>query len=247
MKTSSTDVLTPIFGGPHVPVTYVTPKDLSQIDLRLGIVLVPGFRSTRTSSTYTELAAKITSELGFPVASFDHPGHGDDRGGDVDQFTLSSGMGRLLDVCTSFRTLLRVNQVVIYGKSMGGYLASLAPRYLDDMVAGLVLDAPAMYSKEWWAEPLSSFTQEEFISFRNSGAVSEHSGIADMCGFEEPLLVIEHGADTSVPARQVVQLFAASPSKRKRYVRIDDMPHSGGTEQQRVELQASVIDFLRGI
>ena len=108
-----------------------------------GLVWLPGYRSDMESTKATALDQEAV-RLGLALLRFDYSGHGRSEGRSEDG-TISRWLEEALAI---FRAETEGPQIVL-GSSMGGYLALLAARALNesgaaDRLAGLILIAPAV-------------------------------------------------------------------------------------------------------
>src|SRR5580704_10569207 len=108
-----------------------------------GLVCLSGYRSDMDSTKATALDAEA-ERRGFGSLRFDYSGHGR-SGGRLEDGTISRWLEEAL-------TLLRAESEgpqILVGSSMGGYLALLAARALNEAgeaerIKGLILIAPAV-------------------------------------------------------------------------------------------------------
>jgi pimeloyl-ACP methyl ester carboxylesterase len=110
---------------------------------RPGLVWLSGYRSDMDSTKATALDAEA-ERLGLGLLRFDYSGHGR-SGGRLEDGTISLWLEETLAV---FRAETLGPQIV-FGSSMGGYLALLLARSLSESgesarLAGLILIAPAV-------------------------------------------------------------------------------------------------------
>ncbi len=109
---------------------------------RPGLVWLCGYRSDMDSTKATALDAEA-ERLGLGFLRFDYSGHGKSEGR-LDEGTISRWLEEALAV---IRARTKGPQILV-GSSMGGYLALLATRALNEAepgrVAGLILIAPAV-------------------------------------------------------------------------------------------------------
>ncbi len=108
-----------------------------------GLVWLCGYRSDMDSTKASALDAEA-ERLGLSLLRFDYSGHGR-SGGRLQDGTISQWLAETLAI---FRAETEGPQIVI-GSSMGGYLALLAARALQEAgeserLAGLILIAPAV-------------------------------------------------------------------------------------------------------
>ncbi len=123
-------------------IAYVR-RTAAEADGRPGLVWLGGFRSDMSATKATALDA-YAAENGRAALRFDYSGHGLSDGRFEDG-TISQW---LADSLAAITRLTQGPQVLV-GSSMGGWLALLAARALQesgegDRVAGLVLVAPAV-------------------------------------------------------------------------------------------------------
>src|SRR5208283_1475792 len=110
---------------------------------RPGLVWLSGYRSDMDSTKAAALDAEA-ERLGLGLLRFDYSGHGRSDGR-LEDATISLWLEETLAI---FRAETDGPQIV-FGSSMGGYLALLAARALhqageSDRLAGLILIAPAV-------------------------------------------------------------------------------------------------------
>lgn len=140
------------------------------------VVWLGGFRSDMTGSKAEALAAWGRA-TGRRVVRFDYSGHGASGGRFVDG-TISRWAGEALAVIDRFAP----GRVVLVGSSMGGWIALLLARRLQDAgqgdrLAGLVLVAPAPDFATRLMEP--AFTEAMRDELARTGAVRLPSAYSD--------------------------------------------------------------------
>ena len=112
-----------------------------------GVLWLPGFNSSMTSSKATALAT-WAGRTGRALTRFDYSGHGSSDG----KFTDGTIGQWLADTRAVFEQMTLGPQIVV-GSSMGGYLGLLLAQSVPERLAGLVLIAPAwnMTERLMWA------------------------------------------------------------------------------------------------
>ncbi|MEO1066018.1 MAG: alpha/beta hydrolase [Pseudomonadota bacterium] len=149
----------------QVPPTKVKPRSISIGDgsdtraiallrqegdpAKHGLFWLSGFKSSMMGEKATAIAAWAT-EANHTFTRFDYSGHGL-SGGAFEEGTISRWLGEALAVFTSETT----GPQVMIGSSMGGWIALLLARALQDKerLRGMVLIAPAwdMTERLMWA------------------------------------------------------------------------------------------------
>lgn len=153
-----------------------------------GLFWLGGFRSDMMGSKAMALDA-LGAEKGLAVTRFDYSGHGI-SGGDFDDGTIS----RWLEEALAIFATTTGPQIVI-GSSMGGYLALLLTRRLNELgtprVKGLVLVAPAVDMTH--ELKLKRLTPEEHERLYNEGYIDQPSAYSDI-PYRTTRALIEDGA-----------------------------------------------------
>ena len=198
-----------------------------------GLIWLCGFRSDMDSTKARALDAEA-ARRGLGLLRFDYSGHGSSDGRIED-----GAISRWLEETLAILRAESVGPQVILGSSMGGYLALLAARALDeaaetDRLAGLILIAPAVDFTEsliWqrapeearraimdegaWLRP-SAYSQEPDCFTR---ALIEdgrkHLLLGNMIRTHCPVIVLQGMRDEDVPyahALALMERFGGDPA-----------------------------------
>jgi uncharacterized protein len=201
---------------------------------RAGILLIHGLHSTQAG--YQERAAALTEQLGAVCLTFDLGGHGESEGS---QPVLSLA-DHVADVVAAYDRLVEERDVDparigVAGASYGGYLAAVLVGRRP--VARLAVRAPALYADaDVWVPPGA-----------RSGAWpgpgdGPNAALDALRAFRGPVLVVESGADTVVPADMVGAYVDAAP--RAQHVVMEGVEHALAQPEWRAAFLSHLLTFF---
>lgn len=180
-----------------------------------------------------DVMANLRDELQATVFIFDYRGYGHSEGTPSEAGIIRDGQAaqRLL----AERMGVAPNEVVLYGRSIGGGVAvavasELGARALvvHDSFADMVAVAAHHYSYL----PVRMLMRNRYPSAER---IKDYDG---------PFLQVHGTADDVVPLEYAKPLFEASPSKRKRFVEVENGGHYGPLSPSAFE---EVKEFLHGL
>jgi len=177
-----------------------------------------GMTVDRSDPLYREIAA-----LGDDLWVYDYRGIGFSTG-TADVMAFRQDALRIYDAVAASRP---ARPVIVYGFSLGTAMATYVASQRS--VAGLILAGTiATAAKELpvytHARGVPSETAATLIPAPDS--VEAFNEVANIARSTAPLLMLHGEADTLVPIAQGREVFAASPSTRKRFVSLPGVTHN---------------------
>ncbi len=166
-------------------------------------------------SRLVDLGEHIRSEYQASILVFDYRGYGKSEGKPFERGVLQDG--RAAAEWLSRKASVTPNQLVLWGRSLGGAVAVDVASQLG--ARGLILDRtfssmPDVAARHYWFLPVRLLMSNRYNSIRK---------IVDYGG---PLLQTHGTIDEVVPIGLARKLFAASPSRDKRFVELPDCNHN---------------------
>lgn len=225
-----------------------------------GLLWLNGFRSVMTGLKASAIDA-LGAENGLGVTRFDYSGHGE-SGGAFDEATIS----RWLEETLAVFDLTQGPQVVI-GSSMGGWLALLLARALQERgesrLKGMVLVAPAVDATRELIP--NRFGEADWAALEEKGFVERESAYGDgtyrytkklIADGDEHLLfgrvietgcpvhILQGGRDGDVPPAHAQRLLAHILHDPVTLTLIPDGDHRLSRPQDLDRLRAAVLGML---
>jgi pimeloyl-ACP methyl ester carboxylesterase len=216
-----------LVGNFFFPLTSATPGP--------GLLFVHGLGSDQTG--YAPRAERAAAALGAVCLTFDLSGHGQSDG----VRNSLAPCDHAEDVVAAFNVLIGPNEadaarIGICGASYGAYLSALMlPQH---RVRKLLLRAPALYDDEMFNTTLAQprKARADVVAPRLSRALREFSG---------EVLVLESGADETIPHSVIEWYLDACPSARHKV--IEDASHALTTKKWREAFLAEIVSFFHGL
>lgn len=160
-----------------------------------GTVVV--FHGNAGHAGHREFYAQMLAPLGFRVVLAEYPGYGP-RGGTV-------GEASLVDDAAQTITLAHARYggpVLVIGESLGAGVAAAATRQVQGLVAGLMLVTP-------W-DRLESVASHHYAWLPVRWLLRDrYDSVANLAGFERPVVVAVAEHDSIVPARYGIALHGS--------------------------------------
>lgn len=218
MRAGLESVRVPVPGGRHVAGDRLAGR-------RPPLVFLHGLASSRAGAKSDELLQRAR-EAGREFWRFDFRAHGESPGA-LEELTLT---GLLAD---THAVLERAGRSVLIGSSLGGLVGAWAAARRPELVAGLVLVAPAF----GFAERVADHPPDrDYVLEREDGDVRLlASGVRDFLSYDEELLGRDlhvpirwvHGArDEVIPAALAERLFARFVEPDKELWIVPEGDHS---------------------
>lgn len=163
-----------------------------------------------------DVMMELSERLDASVFAFDYRGYGKSQGKPFEQGVLEDG--EAAQRWLAARIDVQPDQIVLYGRSLGGAVAvhlasTLGARALivERTFHSMVDIGAQLY---WWA-PIRWLMRNRYPS-------------ADrILHYQGPLLQLHGTLDNLVPIESAKKLFAASPSKNKQFLEIQGLGHNG--------------------
>jgi len=187
-----------------------------------GWIYLHGLGSVRAGEKSSVLFGHAR-RTGRAATRFDFRGHGASSG----RFGRVTGTEKLQDTAAVLR---RTGPSVLFGSSMGGMIAAWAAARHQDLVQGMVLLCPAFGFMGRMPElPDGADTvlyrgeYELHRSVFEDALQYDESTLAARLGM--PILLVHGTADDVIPLASSEAFFAALPSDRKEFLRIEGGDH----------------------
>jgi exosortase A-associated hydrolase 2 len=154
-----------LFGVVHYP---------EGISIKTGILYCHPFAEEKNLSHRISVNfARNVSSKGYPVMRFDLSGCGDSEG-ELNEFTIDDWLMDLFSAERYFRNLLDLENCVLWGLRLGGYL-SMHYAAMQSTISGLILWQPVKDPQAY----LHQFLRQHLLSRLISG-IPQHDNIASL-------------------------------------------------------------------
>lgn len=178
----------------------------------------------------SRLMARLRDELQASVFIFDYRGYGLSEGTPHEAGVIMDGLAAQRWLAERMR--IATNEVVLYGRSLGGGVMVALAEQLGAkalVVHGSFANMTDVGAERYFWLPVRLLMRNRFLSEER---IKNYAG---------PLLQIHGTADNVVPLKLAKPLLAASPSKLKRFIEVP-----GGTHNDRLspDVLDSVKEFL---
>lgn len=178
-------------------------------------------------------ADQLRSEHRVSLFVFDYRGYGKSHGRPHEEGVLQDAEAALQWLAD--RADVRPDQVVIYGRSLGGAVAvHLAA---EKGARGLIIER-AFDSMVDLAADLYPWLPVR-LAMRN-----RYHSVGKIRSYDGPLLQLHGAEDALVPVEFAKRLFEAAPSKKKRFVA---MPGIGHNDPTPAEFEREMADFIESL
>lgn len=237
----------------HLSYMHVQPQSVN--DQRPGVTFLPGFKSDMMGSKACFLDNWCT-EKGIEYVRFDYGGHGQSGG-----IFTDGTIGQWYDDAVYVIENIAQKPQILVGSSMGGWISLLIAVRRPDLVAGLVLIAPAPDFTQQILEMIHTDGQADLLE--EQGYIEKPSGYEEPYVFTKKLLtegrnhllldheirydgpvrILQGKQDASVPWETAERIQAALSSEDVIVNLIGEGDHSLSRPQD-LELLASRIEEL---
>ncbi len=194
------------------------------------VVILYGHGNGEDAERNSRLMARLHDELQASVFIFDYRGYGLSEGVPHEAGVILDGMAA--QRWLSERTKISTDQVVLYGRSLGGAVMVALAEQLGAralIVHGSFANMTDVAADRYFWLPVRLLMRNRYESEER------------IKNYDGPLLQIHGTADRVVPLRLAKPLVAASPSRHKQFIEVP-----GGTHNDRLspEVLDSIAAFL---
>ncbi len=230
------------------------------IETNNGLFWLGGFKSDMMGSKALMLD-DLGQEFNLEVTRFDYSGHGQSGGKFIDG-TISHWLEEAKAVFAKTN-----GEQIIIGSSMGGWLALLLNRALDEKakkrIKAIILIAPAIdMSKDLMTD---LFSKQQLLELENNGFIEQPSDYDEPYIITKKLIddgekhllfgagsiitncpvhILQGGQDQAVPISHSLKLMAHLTQDEVNYTLIPDGDHSLSREQDLCKLKEVIEGFL---
>ncbi len=193
----------------QVPLAAMTSPGLGawpDADDFLGLIAKPAgmargtvvvFHGNAGHAGHREFYAQMLAPLGFRVVLAEYPGYGP-RGGTVGEASLVDDAAQTIALAHARYG----GPVLVIGESLGAGVAAAATRQVQGLVAGLMLVTP-------W-DRLESVASHHYAWLPVRWLLRDrYDSVANLAGFERPVVVAVAEHDSIVPARYGIALHGS--------------------------------------
>lgn len=173
------------YGNIYYPKDYIEGKSYP---------LVIMSHSANINSDSLKTYAQRTALIGYLVYCFDYPGSSSSsRSEDIDNCTIFTEVETLKEIIDYFVSQDEVENIYLFGTSMGGAVSSLVAEEKQDEISGLILFYPAYNICELLVKyPIN--VSEEYLEQLTDYDIYEHIG-----SFNKDVLIVHGKNDFLVP------------------------------------------------
>jgi len=174
----------------NISFTLFAPKE----NVKKIILFVPGGGKTLGKERFLEWQKELLLH-GIASASFDFPGIGESPG-NLEHSSLEERIKNTECVYAHFRSLYPDADLILYGVSMGGYIALGVVDRTGSDISTLILQTPAAYKAAAHTLPLdASFTQ----AIRSDGSWIDSKSFMWLEKYKGKVMLIEGEKDIIIP------------------------------------------------
>jgi pimeloyl-ACP methyl ester carboxylesterase len=190
-----------------------------------------------------ELKATGVSSVAFDYVGV--PGTWDTVGGS----SLQSRIEQVISVVSWIEDCVAAEELIVYGVSMGGYLALGATAALPGVVSKLVLHAPAAYTKTAQELPFdTAFTK----AISQPESWDDARSFSWLAGFTGPVLFFQPELDEVIPAK-ITNRYVSIGKEKSNFAQVH-LPNAthrcwGGSDSDQIvrkTIATALVNFIKG-
>lgn len=161
------------------------------------------------------------AKAGISSVSFDHSGV-NGSGTSLEKSSLKLRIEEAVHVADWIIERIPANRYVLYGNSMGGYIALGLIQEKPDLFDALILHAPAAYAPSSHNLP---FGNEFSAEIRKEKSWSDSLSFDWLHSYKKPVLLIESGKDEIIPSPIIEKYKNAKNDEKLSLLVLSDAPH----------------------
>jgi pimeloyl-ACP methyl ester carboxylesterase len=209
------------------------------------ILLLPGGGEELGKERFRYMQERLAKQ-GYFSASFDFSGVGASTG-DLEKSSLEDRTEQAICVTQFLRNRFSQKEFVLYGVSMGGYIALSVTDRIPGQFEKLVLHAPAAYAEE--AHSLN-FNERFTKELRQDASWQSSQSFRWLANYPHQALIL-FGLEDGVIPRSIISRYKSigADDKKTEFVSITDMKHNTwegeNTQHYQDIILDNIVNFIR--